>query len=80
MLKKITLVTLLISCGVISAELVSNEQTLTKKVESQNIQVISLDKIPQYKCSPYPFCADYPQGDRGDSNKTTAKKMSFVSR
>lgn len=63
MLKKITLVTLFISCGLASAESVQNGKSLSPKVEPVKIHAIALEKISLFKCSPFPLCADYPDDD-----------------
>lgn len=81
MLKKITLVTLFISSAFVSAEPVQNDNVLIQKVEPVKVQAIVLEKTSSFKCSPFPFCVDYPNDDgSGGSAKAAFDKAIFVSK
>jgi len=70
MLKKITLVTLFISCGALSAELITHDKAVSTKLAPVKIQAISLEKIHSFKCTPFPLCADYPEEQPRRTGKT----------
>jgi len=81
MLNKITLVTLLITSSLVSAEAVQNNAPVINKIAPVKIQAISLEKISSFKCSPFPFCVDYPEDDgSGGSVKTRFNDTTLVSK
>ncbi len=81
MLKKITLVTLFISSGFVFAESVQNDKAVIKKIEPMTIQAIMLEKAPSFKCSPFPFCVDYPEDDgSGGAVKPVLKDNALISK